>query len=250
VELSILTHNVLFQGGDPERTVEALVAADADVVALQEVTPAWAARLERALRRDHPYALLEPRHGVFGYALYSRYPLTGAATLRRRHRGFAQCARLELPSGPVPLCNVHLAPPPVTARPRDLEENERTRTWQWEQVKGFLDVGGGGATGAGPALALGDFNTGDYEPLLRRITSEFVDIAGSMSLFPGRTFPNPSLAPMGPLVRIDYVMVRGPVEPVDVTVGSTTGSDHLPVRVVVRLKNPWPRARHTRGAGP
>lgn len=243
VELTVLTHNVLFRGGDPDRTLETLVTADADVVALQEVTPAWVARLERALRPDHPHALLEPRHGALGYALYSRYPLTGAASLRRRHRGFAQCARLELPSGPVPICNVHLATPPLTASPRALEENARVRAQQWAEVKGFLDAGGGRA---GPALAVGDFNTGDYEPLLRRITTEFVDTAGSMALLPARTFPNPAVTRFGPLVRIDYVLVRGPAEPVAVTVGSATGSDHLPVRAVLRLRNTGPMARYVR----
>jgi len=237
LELSVLTHNVLFSGGDPSRTVDALVAADADVVALQEVTPAWAARLERALRGDHPYALLDPHPGALGYALYSRYPLTSPATLRPRgHNGFAQCARLELPSGPVPLCNVHLMPPPLTARLEALEANARLRAEQCERVKAFLDLGGG----RGPAMAVGDFNTGDYEPLYRRISAELVDAAGSTALFPGRTFPNPSVAPVGPLgalVRIDYVMVRGGVQPMEVTVGSATGSDHLPVRAVLRLRN-------------
>ncbi|HEY8209485.1 MAG TPA: endonuclease/exonuclease/phosphatase family protein [Myxococcaceae bacterium] len=234
-ELTVLTHNVLFTGGDPARTVDALVAADADVVALQEVTPAWAARLERALRPGHPYAILEPHPGALGYALYSRYPLTSPATLRPRgHNGFAQCARLELPSGPLPICNLHLMPPPMTTHLRALEANARTRAAQWERVKAWLDLGGS----AGPALAVGDFNTGDYEPLYRRISAGFVDAAGSTTLFPGRTFPNPaqvSSAP-GPLVRIDYVMVRGGVQPIDVTVGSATGSDHLPVRAVLRLR--------------
>lgn len=235
LELTVLTHNVLFIGGDPDRTVDALVAADADVVALQEVTPAWAARLNRALRGDHPYELLDPRPGALGYALYSRYPLTSPATLRPRgHNGFAQCARLELPSGPLPICNVHLMPPPLTTHLEALEANARVRAGQWERVKAFLDMGGG----RGPALAVGDFNTGDYEPLYRRISAEFVDAAGSTALLPGRTFPNPSVAPWGPLVRIDYVMVRGGVQPMEVTVGSSTGSDHLPVRAVLRLRVP------------
>ena len=249
-ELTVLSHNVLFRGGDPERTVNALVAADADVVALQEVTPEWAVRLERALRPDHPHALLEPRHGALGYALYSRYPLTGPATLRPRgHRGFAQCARLELPSGPVPICNLHLFPPPVTARPEVLEANAALRAGQWKRVKAFLDMGGK----HGPALAVGDFNTGDFEPLYREITSELVDAAGSTSLWPRRTFPNPEVIQTAPgaLVRIDYVMVRGGVQPVDVTVSSATGSDHLPVRAVLRLRHAPARTRHpaARGAG-
>ena len=247
VELTVLSHNVLFRGGDPEKTVEALVAADADVVALQEVTPAWVARLEQALRPDHPYALLEPSRGALGYALYSRFPLTGAATLRRKGRsGFAQCARLELPSGPVPICNVHFMPPPaglltpVSTQVEVLEENAKLRAEQWARVKAFLDLGGRG----GPVLAVGDFNTGDFDPLMREITAEFVDAAGATALFPRRTFPNPALVdPVpGPLVRIDYILTRGGIQPLDATVSSNTGSDHLPVRAVLRLHHP-PSAR-------
>lgn len=238
-ELTVVTHNVLFRGGDPARTVEALVAADADVVALQEVTPAWIPRLERALRADHPYALLEPKQGALGYALYSRYPLTGPATLRPRgHNGYAQCARLELPSGPLPICNLHLMPPPLTSQVRLLEANARLRAAQWERVKAWLDMGG-----RGPALAVGDLNTGDFEPLYRRITSEFVDAAGSTALLPRRTFPNPAVTRFGPLVRIDYVLARGGVQPLDVTVAQATGSDHLPVRAVLRLRTEPRRKR-------
>jgi len=244
-ELTLVTHNVLFRGGDPERTVEALVAADADVVALQEVTPAWAARLERSLRADHPYALLAPREGALGYALYSRYPLTGPAALRAHGQGgFAQCARLELPSGPLPICNLHLSAPPLTARLRAQEANARTRAAQWERVKAFLDMGG-----KGPALAVGDLNTADHEPLYRRIASEFVDAAGTTALLPGRTFPNPDLAPLGPLVRIDYVLARGGVQPVEATVGRDTGSDHLLVRAVLRLRGAPPHRASGPGPG-
>src|SRR5262249_24084244 len=149
-------------------------------------------------RAHHPYALVAPREGTMGFALYSRYPLTGPATLRARgHSGFAQCARLELPSGPVPICNVHLLPPPP--RWEGLERALRTRERQGAEVKAFRDVGGG----TGPVLGVGDFNTAEWEPLFRRIRLEFVDAAGSTGgVMASRTYPNASEGPLPPLVRI------------------------------------------------
>src|ERR1044071_263555 len=70
------------QGGN--REYDALFASVAevrpDVLALAEVTPAWAARFD-ALGRDYPYSSVLPRPGGSGLALFSRFPLEGAEGL-------------------------------------------------------------------------------------------------------------------------------------------------------------------------
>ena len=92
-------------------SVAGIAAADADLVALQELTPDVAKAIEAdpALRKRYPYRILEARDGVAGMGLLSRRPLivrgyeTGPIILR---------AGLLLPDGrTVEVLNVHPYPP-------------------------------------------------------------------------------------------------------------------------------------------
>lgn len=247
--LKVVTHNVLYRGGDPERTAALLRTVDADVIALQEVTPAWVARLSKTLQARYPHRLLAPQAGTLGYALFSRHPLRDETYLPKPSpRAFAQCATVVAPQGEIPLCNVHFYSPSrvveggrsVRTQAAFLMANARLRAEQWEQVREHVERRGGGR-----AIVAGDFNTADFEPLYRQITRRYVDALADRTAFPGRTFPNPKLAPLGPLVRIDYVMTLGALQPVAAEIHRATGSDHLPVRAVLRV-GPVPQATASR----
>jgi endonuclease/exonuclease/phosphatase (EEP) superfamily protein YafD len=96
--LTVVSHNLLYEGGHPEKTMALLRAQDADLLSLQEVTPAWAARLE-ALSSRYPHRLLAPRVGAHGYAILSKHPLRNEVLLTEgAPPAFAQCADVVLPS--------------------------------------------------------------------------------------------------------------------------------------------------------
>src|SRR5689334_3919453 len=106
--LTLLSHNILFEGGDPDRTLKGLRSREPDVLVLQEVTSAWTNRLEATLPGRFPYRALAARVGAHGYAVYSRYPLRGEALLSEGGPpAFAQCVEVLLPGRVLPLCNVH-----------------------------------------------------------------------------------------------------------------------------------------------
>jgi len=75
-ELRVLSTNVHHGTADPARLVALVRALRPDLFGIQELTPSFAAELERAgLRRLLPETVLSMHHGASGGGLYSRLPL-------------------------------------------------------------------------------------------------------------------------------------------------------------------------------
>jgi endonuclease/exonuclease/phosphatase (EEP) superfamily protein YafD len=74
--IRLATYNLLWVNKNEDAVVEAIRALDADVVALQEVTPAHQAAIEAALALDYPYRILQPGHEAYGNGLISRLQFT------------------------------------------------------------------------------------------------------------------------------------------------------------------------------
>lgn len=252
--LRVATHNVLFRGGDPEETLEALRRMDADVIALQEITPEWQGRLDRTFAAEYPHRRYSADRATDGYALLSRHPL-GEVDLVEARPGYtiAQCAEVRPPHAPVYLCNVHLSSPARAIWKRSLSRMARNaveRRAEWTRLEEFLETH---ATSPRRIVA-GDLNTLPVDPLYRRITGGWVDsfrfragpaaeatgsegrpgwtatrISGFGGTWPHRHEDLPTM------FRIDYVLVQGPVRPAGTVVGPAGGSDHLPVTTTLQL---------------
>jgi endonuclease/exonuclease/phosphatase (EEP) superfamily protein YafD len=66
--------NVNTRSGDPVRVARAIREANPDIVALEEISSEWIARLEPELR-EWPHKCREPREDNFGIGLFSKFPL-------------------------------------------------------------------------------------------------------------------------------------------------------------------------------
>ena len=74
--LSVMSANVLRGGSDVERLLELARRYDAEVLALQELTPDFTRQFEGEGGAElFPHKLLKLRRGVSGNGLYSRFPL-------------------------------------------------------------------------------------------------------------------------------------------------------------------------------
>ncbi|MCK5688542.1 endonuclease/exonuclease/phosphatase family protein, partial [Myxococcota bacterium] len=225
LQISILSFNILFRGGDRSRSVAVIKERNADIVLLQEVTPGW----ERRLRKipGYPYKEFRSHRGTHGLAILSRFPLSRVSYLPNRHgRAIAQCANIKTAKTTLALCNVHTASPAITLRhlrgfARAYERNAAQRQRQWTKIARHLRK-----RKAQVKIVAGDFNTLETEPLYSEITTEYVDVFRQHNLGLGTTFPH--LVPWlpFPLVRIDYIFVRGAIEPLSARVISSGGSDH------------------------
>ena len=72
--------NVSASTVDYRKTIDEILAVNADVISLQEVTPDWDAELEEALTEKYPFSKTLVRLDPFGLAIYSRYPFVSIDT--------------------------------------------------------------------------------------------------------------------------------------------------------------------------
>jgi endonuclease/exonuclease/phosphatase (EEP) superfamily protein YafD len=113
-ELTIATYNVNFGLAGEPKTLAAVGTTGADIVVLQETTPAWEQAIRKTWARRYPHIAF--RHSAKwpagGMAFLSRYPLS---MLRISPSAvgffFAWSAVVETPFGKLQLVNLHLKPP-------------------------------------------------------------------------------------------------------------------------------------------
>ncbi|MER7725493.1 RNA repair domain-containing protein [Streptomyces sp. NPDC096323] len=251
--LTVLTWNTLWDRYDSDRIdtarrrpllLDALRAADADVIALQEVEPALLALLLDCdwVRAGYVLAIDPPGRDVAdnGLLLLSRLPVSEAGLHTLGPHKAVSAAVVETAEGPVTVAVTHLSSDhsPDGAARRDHE---------------LADLATGLAAVEGELLLVGDFNDGGDGPQTRLgMTDAWTEIHGPADTTP--TF-DPSVNPLaaisslsGRVSRLDRVLLR--TERLRARSASLTGevpgpeglyvSDHYGVRV--ELGPPLPAA--------
>lgn len=212
--LRVLTANLLAGSGDPATLVGLVRSSRADVLAVQEFTPAAAAGLDRLGLADLlPYRVLNAEDGTSGSGLYSRFPITEPG-VRRNGGGFSQAyGTLSVPrAAPVHVESVHpVAPFPL----RTMADWRRDLTAEPP------------ATPGGPVRILaGDFNsTLDHAPLRALLATGYADAAERAGAGLVGTW-GPYAGDLIPPVTIDHVLVDRRVAVRTVAVRPLPPSDH------------------------
>jgi endonuclease/exonuclease/phosphatase (EEP) superfamily protein YafD len=241
--LTVMTSNVLGFNHQITPVVAAIQAADADVVALQELNPLVAEAIERDLAVEYPYQVLDPKFGVAGLGVLSRYPLNPIdATLAGQWVGSPQVLDLSFGGRAITLINFH-AIPPGNHTPAVLRRSVREREHQARELVAFA------AARSGPVIALGDLNAADRSTAYAVLTNSLADAWRTAGWGLGHTFPGaasagsarPAIAgipvPMW-LVRLDYVFHSDDWQTLAVWIGPWDGiSDHRPVAAKLLLQD-------------
>ena len=222
--LSVLTYNVNFERENPA-TVEAIVAADADLVLLQETTPGWEAAIRARVGGHYPHIEFRDHLPDGGMGVLARRPFVSSPTLVSPVGKFpAWCLVAETPVGPIAVLHAHLHPP--------LDENGlftgyfTTTALRATELRSHL-----GCAATGPDLVAGDLNEekGDAVDLL--VADGFLDAA---SAFPPSTRTWAWQLDWWELTgRPDHVFSRGDLVATKVDVIEAGASDHRPLRVVL-----------------
>ncbi|BBA97018.1 putative membrane protein [Actinacidiphila reveromycinica] len=216
-DLTVLTHNVNAENPDPDGTAKDVIAAHADLVALEELATDQVARYSRDLAAAYPY------HSVQGtVGLWSKYPLSAVRPVDIR-LGWTRAMRATAttPHGEVAVYVAHLPSVRVkfdagfTAGQRDRAADALGEAIAAESVP---DV-----------VLLGDLNGTMNDRALASVTSQMRSTQGAAG--DGMGFSWPASFPMA---RIDQIMVKG-IEPVSSWTLPKTGSDHLPVAARLEL---------------
>jgi vancomycin resistance protein VanJ len=215
-DLRVLSHNVDAANPDPEKTAQDLLAADADVMALEEITAADMKIYKAAFAEEYPYEV--SRDTV---ALWSKYPVAQSKSV---DVGFkwtrALRAEVSTPEGKVAVYVAHLASVRVGTSGFTSDQRNDTIEALGRQIADEKLAG---------VIVMGDFNGTANDRSLAPLTSGLRSAQGAAGHGFGFTWPSDF-----PMARIDHIMVRG-VTPTKAWVMSPTGSDHRPVVAEVRV---------------
>lgn len=228
-ELRIATFNIFVHAPDVTH-VQALVDQHApDVLVLQEVFPAHQAELEALLAETYPAHVVVQSEGVGGVGVFSRFPIVDEepvtdASARSRT---TEVVTLAVGDRRIQVVPVHLISPCPACGASILERLELEGDVRRAEIGEVLDA----LDPDVPAIVAGDMNSTERSaPYRRLVGAGFEDPQRAVGSGLGFTWPNQ--APFGPLLRIDWVLVRG-LEPVAAFVGEGGPSDHRPVVVDV-----------------
>ncbi|MFE7466599.1 endonuclease/exonuclease/phosphatase family protein [Streptomyces sp. NPDC057499] len=215
-DLTVVTHNVDAANPHPAATARTLLAADPDLVALEEVTdealPAYRKELDGRL----PHSV-----HIGTVALWSRYPL---AEVRRVtiDPGWSRSLRALVrgPNGPLAVYVVHLPSVRVGAYGFATARRDETLT----ALASALDD-----ERQRRILLLGDLNGTAADRGLAPLMSRLAPVGGRAGGGFGFSWPAAF-----PLARIDHILTRG-LTPVEAWTLPATGSDHRPVAAGLRM---------------
>lgn len=231
--LTVATANGLYDNTAPQRWGPAMLALDADVLAVQELS----AHVHRALRRAgvddrYPHRAVYVREGSGGAGLWSRHPLRDVRTVDLGNAEEANggvVAVVEIRGYQVTVVNVH------TVAPAD-----RARRGAWfagfAALRSVLDLTDR------PVVLLGDWNATLHHLALRRFIAEAALRDAHVECRRGHavTWPSPGSGRitdrlMPTVALIDRVLVRGPVAVRAVSEHTVPGSDHRAVLATLAL---------------
>ncbi len=232
--LRFLTYNVHAESVNVQPMLDVIRAANADIVALQEVSPAMAEALAAQLADKYSYQALHPSfdNPIWGQGVLSRYPIVEDEYwhISLGH----QRVKINRTGTPLVLYNTH----PVHAfllregRLFDMQQHQR-------EVQEVLRRAAGDD---GAILIAGDFNMTDQASDYARLAMQFHDAYREAGWGLGLTFPDftlPDAQPIKmsllsafgrPVARIDFIFHNDALRPISARVWPTSGgSDHRPV---------------------
>ncbi|HYE02482.1 MAG TPA: endonuclease/exonuclease/phosphatase family protein [Phycisphaerales bacterium] len=227
--LRLLSINLLYLNPDPAAALAHLRAADPDVIAFQEYTPAWSRALLEELSAEYPYRLEAPRTDPMGQAIFSkRALLTGPS-------GGAPALDPEPELGPMPQLTAHLLLDgrPIAIRCLHLSTPDRPADLA-AQRRQIAALARHVPRRAAPLVLAGDFNSTTRTPQhawLRATGLREAHAAAGRGL--GHTWCRVTRLRHLPGIRIDHVYFSPELTCTLARAGPDTGSDHRPVLAVL-----------------
>jgi len=220
----VVSANVRFNNPDHEPTLAQLERFDADVIVLQEVTPAWWEAIQRSdLRTSHPNVVEAVQDDPGGMVILSRVPLDDV-DVKEAEEWPIITATAVLGGRRVHVVGVHVPAPLET-----FARNQRAQR-QVTAIARALPR---------PRLLVGDFNASPYNRWHAQLLALGLRDAHEAVGRPFATTWRTRRFPVPPLL-IDHVYADRGLVPVRAREGSAYGSDHRPIVVDLAIPSESP----------
>ena len=235
---TVVTFNVQGHNQELDAATDWLLAAEADVIVLQETAEGYDHRLARL------YDVYAHEDHVEGSVrIFSRYAILEREILSIEDEPGRLALRLLLDQNGrelavyaahfvLPQSNAKISPVvPDIGIDFVFRYDERRRN---AQIRSMLEIL---QAEARPFLLVGDFNMSDASLIYAEIAAQLGDAWRDAGVGAGRTWPVADVIGwprvIQPLLRIDYIWHSAELRAVAATVGAAIGSDHLPVKAVL-----------------
>jgi endonuclease/exonuclease/phosphatase (EEP) superfamily protein YafD len=231
-DFRIMTFNVWVHNQQFDKTVDWVLAQDADVIVIQELIDDNLDELPRLLKA-YPYGILIPGN----VKMLSRYPYIEGSSINideptENYDGrWAIRAVLEIDGRSLTVYGAHLGLPQGDEAHFGLETEQWPLSFilHYDETHRNKQIGNLAARIAqetNPVILAGDFNTSHTSTILDEFRAiGLVDSFSKVGSDWGMTWPYLDIA--RPVIRIDYVWASPNIRPLRLQRGSYMGSDHL-----------------------
>jgi endonuclease/exonuclease/phosphatase (EEP) superfamily protein YafD len=226
--VSILTMNVNSWNKDFSGVQKFIENDGADIVFIQELSPAMGDSLKANLSR-YPYKIVEGREGNFGIGTFSKFELLDKQELKLCPDDILTlCATINVHGTKIRLINTHPIAP----------LNDLYYVWRNQQLDALADL----ASQSNDATVLvGDLNVSYFSPFLKRLLKrgQLSDSEFGFGVQPSWSAQWwPLHAPFDCVLfrlPLDHVLTKGPIVTLERRLLGDIGSDHLPLSVKLGL---------------
>jgi endonuclease/exonuclease/phosphatase (EEP) superfamily protein YafD len=210
-QFTIAFANVYNNNPQINNIAQALMASNADVIAVAELVPTVFRALNAlSAGSNHPYQAGSPDRAAEGIALWSRYPIVRTEARRAGHN--ALLVTLDVHGKSVQLFAVHPFNNGIGIPNSDWQQSADEVARQADAL-------------TGPTVVFGDFNATLAHPPLRQMQHNgYREVHSWLGHGLSPSWPMDRKFP--PLFRIDHAFVRGAVAPLAVKEMPIPGSDH------------------------
>ena len=225
--LRVMTYNVNFGLAGDGDTLDAIGKGRADVVFLQETTPAWERALRRSYGRRYPHMAFRHSGGAGGLAVLSRHLFTTASYTRSPFGWFpAWRVVVQSPLGPLQVLQVHLRPP-VSDSGSFVSGYLTTGKFRHREISFFSTDLKPGL----PTLVVGDFNEDHGGDVVEHLKKK--GLYSALEEFHPRKDTWRWQTSLGKLTHtLDHILYSRELKPLDCKVLEAGRSDHLPLVAV------------------
>lgn len=232
VHFRVETFNIHRHRSGDASTVEAVGAANVEIVCIQEVTVEWERVLRERYALQYEHMVFAPAESAGGLGVLSRYPIHDRGVIPVPGLHPAWLVEVDTPSGPIQVLNVHLRSL-FEGRSNPIASYLKSDGDHVSEIKHFStrlapDL---------PTIVAGDFNEGPNGDAVQVLESR--GFTNALPLFrPGQfTWKGTSVAKMVEM-SIDHVMFDRAFVPLDARIGDRGGSDHFPVIAHLEMREP------------